>query len=66
MIYRRIVGRLMNNEFERMWKELVVNYFKVLLQNLLEGDEKRHKSFSHGSRRPSLKRNRAPSGCQKP
>jgi hypothetical protein len=27
---RRVVGCLMNDEFERMWKEAVVAYFKVL------------------------------------
>jgi hypothetical protein len=34
-----------NNEFEGMWKEPGVNYFKVLLQNLLEGDGKKPQKF---------------------
>jgi hypothetical protein len=32
----------MNDELEKMWKEAVVAYFKVLSQNSPEGTEENH------------------------
>jgi hypothetical protein len=38
----RRVSRLMNNELEMMWKEMVVELRKVLTQNLHGGVEDKH------------------------
>jgi hypothetical protein len=46
IIYRGMAGRL-KNELERMWKEAIVAYFKVLSQDLPRiSEEKREKPKS--------------------
>jgi hypothetical protein len=36
----------MNNELERMWKEAVMTYFKVLSQKMPGGTEGNHENLS--------------------
>jgi hypothetical protein len=37
---------LMNNELEKIWKEAVTAYFKVLSQHLPEDTEENHETLS--------------------
>jgi hypothetical protein len=40
-----MIGRLLNDELERMWKEAVIAYFKVIsLQHLPRGTKENHES----------------------
>jgi hypothetical protein len=36
----------MNNELQRMWKEAVMTYFKVLFQHLPRRTEENYKNFN--------------------
>jgi hypothetical protein len=38
-----------NNEFEKMWEENFMAYFKVLAQHLSGGTEEKHKTLSEQS-----------------
>jgi hypothetical protein len=41
-----MIGLLMNNELEWIWKELAMARFKFLSQHLLGGTEESHKNLS--------------------
>jgi hypothetical protein len=38
-----MIGLLVDNGLEKMWKEAVVVYFKALYRNFTEATEKNHK-----------------------
>jgi predicted P-loop ATPase len=42
----------MNDELERIWKEMVMAYFKVPSWHLSEESEEKHKNLSQDSRSP--------------
>jgi hypothetical protein len=41
-----MIGLLMNDELERIWKKAVLVYFKLLSQHLSGGTEEYHESLS--------------------
>jgi hypothetical protein len=41
--HREMLG-LVNNEWERMWQELIVDWFNVLYQQLSEMNEENHEN----------------------
>jgi hypothetical protein len=38
ILWRRIPGRLMNDELERAWKEMAVTYFKIFTRHSPKGN----------------------------
>jgi hypothetical protein len=52
-----MIGRLMNNELERIWKDTAVAYFKVLSQHLHGGTGV---NLSRGNRYSDLDLNSGP------
>jgi hypothetical protein len=41
-----MVGQLVNNELERIWKEMITTLFEILSQYFLRGTEEAHRKKS--------------------
>lgn len=56
-------GSLMNNKLEKMWKETVLAFSRVLSRNLSGGNEGNHEKFQSGYSVSGRDSNRVPHDC---